>query len=175
MNIKIGDIILLRGDSVFSKLIYLGNRIHYGKKGYSHVGIVGGIRGDSVFIYEALSEGFTKSTYSENEINNFIKNDKLLIGKSKISLNRVPEHCEKYIGRSYAWYDIFQISLYVLFGVRKFFFSTGAKKLICSEAVSRILFDASNKQINFEKQFGKKFDLIMPQDLRESKDIRWEE
>ena len=58
---------------------------------------------------------------------------------------------------------------------KKFAFtiSTGTKQIICSEAVARILYDSSNKKINFEKEFDKRYDLISPIDLYYSKQINW--
>ena len=47
--------------------------------------------------------------------------------------------------------------------------SKGAKKLICSEFVARVLYEISNKEINFEEEFNKKYDYITPADLYQSR------
>jgi len=49
----------------------------------------------------------------------------------------------------------------------------GAKNLICSEAVARILYDSSEKKIDFEKEFLIPYDLIEPMHLWRSKQIEW--
>ena len=45
-------------------------------------------------------------------------------------------------------------------------------KLICSEAVARILYDASEKDINFELEYCKNYNLITPMDIFESKYVK---
>ena len=51
----------------------------------------------------------------------------------------------------------------------KFLKVTGANRLICSEAVARILYDSSKKKINFQKEYDKPYDLVTPQDIFVSK------
>ena len=82
----------------------------------------------------------------------------------KRGVKDVEKYADNYLGRGYAWFDMFGITLSFLLSW-KMFTITGAKRLICSEAVARILYDASNKNLNLEKEFGKPCDFITPMDL----------
>ncbi len=158
-------------DSIYQKLIAFGNMIKYGSKGFVHSGVIGEVKKDEVVIYEAIDKGFVKSTYSKAYMRDKIELREIWIGKPTKPLRNVKKHAEKYLGRPYGWFDIFSIVLSLF--TRKTEGITGAKHLICSEAVARILYDASDKKIDFVKEFGKSYDLIEPMDLYISKQIRW--
>lgn len=175
MKFKVGDVVFFRSDSIISKLISIYNLRYYGEMGFTHVGIITKVEKDKVLIHEALSNGFVKT--KKNGKLNYYNNDYILkqmeegsmdVLSTKLKLKNVYKTSEKYIGRPYAWFDIFGIALSFLFNF-KFTKLTGADKLICSEAVSRILFDASNKKINLSEEFNKPYDLIAPQDIYNSK------
>ena len=171
---NIGQIINFKWyDGPMQKLIAFGNKIKYGDKGFTHSGIIYSVDNDYVTIAEALNQGFVLTKYEIWWLTAQYENDKLAIGKAKEKLTNVQKNIEQYLGRPYAWFDIFNIALWYLFGKTSFKFNSGSKRLICSEAVSRVLYDCS-KSIDFEKEFKKNFDEITPQDLYISKQIRWE-
>lgn len=173
---KIGDVLNFSWDSVYGKVIKLYNYKEYGyskENKWTHSAIIGDIQGDNVIVYEALNKGFVKNTYSIKQLNNWLKNKYMIVGVPIKPLTNVTKNCEKYIGTPYGWFDIFNIGLYLIFKKFAFTISTGTKQIICSEAVARILYDSSKKQIEFEKEFNKKYDLITPIDLYYSKQIKW--
>lgn len=165
---KVGNIILFRGNSFYSKLIKIYNHIEYDIEGFTHVGIVTEVKDNKITIHEALSQGFVANEYNENELKEKLSKDELYFMESKIKLTNVKNNSNKYLGRGYAWFDIFGIVISMIFGF-KFLKVTGANKLICSEAVSRVVYNSSNKKINLEEEFNKSFDLITPTDIFLSK------
>ena len=174
--IKQGDILNFSWKNPYGKLIKLHNYLVYGfNRDYkwTHSAIVGKVNKDTVEVYEALSDGFVMNVYGKGELQTYIDNGNLILGNVKKPLTNVEKNCKKYLGTPYGWLDIFHIGLYTLFGKTSFIFSTKAKKLICSEAVARILYDSSKGEVNFEKEFNRKYDLISPIDLYKSKQIEW--
>ena len=169
---KEGDVLLFKKEDGFSKLIQWYNILKYGHKGYSHAGIIGKVQGTDYLIYEALSQGFINEIdghpnfYGEKGMQEMIDAGTLEIKRPNQILKDVQTYCDLYLGRGYAWIDIFAIGLSLIGISIKL---TGAKKLICSEAVARVLEDCSIGKIDMEKEFNKSFDLITPQDLNNSK------
>lgn len=175
MEFKAGQILNFHwGDTFFEKLISLNNKLRYGAgESWTHSGIIGEVLENDLIIYEALNRGFIKSTYSKDFILTKIEDRKIIVGDSIIPLESVKENCDKYLGTDYGWNSIFHIALYYLLGKKVLNYSDGVKSLICSEAVARILYDSSKKEIDFVREFGKSYDVITPQDLRVSKQILW--
>jgi hypothetical protein len=180
MKLQTGTILnCAYNEGLFMKLVSLGNRIHYGKSAkWTHSAIVvSELDADNkVWVAEALGKGFTISEYESWWIYNQVKLGRIAIGypKKKIDKKLVYDLAKKYEGIGYGWTDIFDIVLHILFGKKSFIIDSNAKKLICSEAVCRILYDASDKKLDFEKEFGIDYDLIMPQDIYNSESILWE-
>lgn len=169
MKFNVGDVVFFKGKSFYSTLIYSYNFIKYGESGYSHVGIITKIKKSTIVIHEALGSGFQANDYEKWWLNNKIELGDIKIRQSIIKLTNVYKNAEIYYGRGYAWSDILFIGLAFL---TKFKFSiTGANRLICSEAVARILYDSSNKKINFEKEYNKPYDLVTPMDIFLSKQL----
>lgn len=168
MKFKTGDIVFFKGDAIYSNLIKFHNYLKFKELGYTHAGIIAKVNYDKVLIYESLSSGFVKNYYEKWWLENKIISKELDIKSTNKKLTNVYKNAEKYLGRPYAWFDIFGIALSTLFNFR-FLKITGANKLICSEAVSRILYDSSDKKINFEKEYNLPFDLISPMHLYKSK------
>lgn len=161
---KVGDVVFFEGDGFFSSCIKHYNMINYYCSGWTHVGIITEIKKDNVLINEALSNGFVRNTYSISYVEERIKEGTMKLKTPKKRLTKVKEHADKYLGRGYGWFDIFGITISMLTGF-KFLKITGANKLICSEAVSRILYDSSNKKINLSRELNKPYDLITPMDI----------
>ncbi len=182
MRLKTGTILLFNWDGksfwsrTFIKLIRHYNRLKYGKdvRQWTHAGIVVGQRGEDVLVYEAVSSGFTgpDNWYWKPAIIKDYNKGIAAIGETFCPLKKVKYHADKYAGRDYAWQDIISIGLSSFFRIP--IGMTGAKRLICSEAIARILYDASDKTIDFEVEYGKPYDWITPIDLRESMQIEWE-
>lgn len=172
MKFKEGDIVLFNyNDNVYHKCIQWFNKRKYGEAGPTHVGIIGQVGTDKVVIYEALSDGFVKRDYEKWWLEARYNDLTIDIRRSKIKLNEVQKSCEKYLGRGYAWLDIISIGLSFLTGFRLLGL-TGARKLICSEGVARVLYDASNKEINIAEEFDKSYNLVTPMDIALSDQLK---
>jgi hypothetical protein len=169
MELKTGDVILFEGNSVYSFFIRMYNKLVYTYDGYTHAGIISEVSNDYVEVYEALAKGVGKYPYERWWLDLKVKEEKIIILRPKHKLKDVEEHCKKYLGVGYGYFDIFAIVLDFIFGFKLNF--SGSKRLICSEKVVRVLYDASNKKINFEEEFKKKFDFITPTDISVSKQL----
>jgi len=164
----IGNIYLWHGKGIISRLIRFFTKSHW-----NHVGIIANEKKDRVLIYEALGNGFKCSWYEKEWINNRIKENVVKIGTPKKELIDVLKICKKYEDRPYGFIGIWNILINTILGKDSILYKKGDKKLICSEGVVRVLYDASNKKIDFEKEFKKDFDEITPHDISISKQIWW--
>ena len=173
MKYKTGQAALFnyRG-SIFTKLIKLYNKSNYGESKCTHAGIIAEVRGSQVFIYEPvnLKDGFMGYWYEKTALDEQIKEGKIIIATPNNYLTHVKDNCEKYEHVKYGILDIFSIGLFWLTGLK--IKTTGAKRLICSEGVVRVLYDSSNKKIDFKKEFNKPYDLIAPMDIYISKQMK---
>ncbi len=169
---KVGQAVLFNDSSnFFSKIITKYNLSNYGKSKCVHAGIIARVHPDKILIYEAKSfiDGFEGYYYEIKELEEKIKEGSVIIKESKVKLNDVLGNCERYVGIKYGFLDILMIGFYWL---TRFKISlTGRNRLICSEAVVRVLYDSSNKKIDFEKEFNKPYDLITPMDIYKSKQL----
>lgn len=160
---KKGDVCLFKKNNSFiSKAIALVTT-----SSRTHAGIIYGFSKGFVCCAEAQSNGFTLINYSNKEFNNLLGN-KILLRRSKQKLYAVQRTINKYLGRPYDYKDLIFILLNKITG--KFFPDT-SKKLICSEAVARVLYDSSRKKIDFEKEFKKPFSYVTPDDLNQSNQL----
>ena len=181
MKFKVGQIYFIKNKSLYGKLISCYNRYTFGEIGPSHIGIIAKENEHSVLIYEAVDRGFVSSWYDKGWLELAIADGDVEIGETIIKLKKVIDACDVYVGVPYAWYDIFKIFLFFAFKFKGIYW-TGAKKLICSEAVARILYDCSNKQIilgynpedeeHEESEYNIPFDLITPIHVYKSKNIK---
>lgn len=133
-----------------------------------HVGI-GYEDDDSFIIYEAINKGLVKTVYSKDKIEE-LKKQGIVTSKTvdlPTTALKFKEICDKYEGTPYDWVSIFNIGFYFLFGKYILNF-TGPRMLICSEFVARVLYEASNKEINFETEYNKPYDYIEPMDIYNS-------
>lgn len=171
--VKVGTIINFKAyDHIYGKIIRVYNRIVYKEDGYTHTGIVTDVKDDAIEIAEAINKGFTISWYDKKWVEDKIKEGTITTGEAIKPLKNVREIAKKYEGTRYGWRDILSIFTIILWRKRAIGF-TGTKSIICSEAVARILYDASDKKIDFEPEFKKSYDLITPTDLSKSKQIKW--
>lgn len=164
MEFKTGQLIFFDYGNWFGNIIKIYNLKEHGETGWTHSGIITNIRGDAFQVHESGPNGFIKSWYSKEDINDAIKNGTCAIIESGVRTTNLEWYADKYLGRPYAWHDVIGILLSSLLGW-KFLRITGASKLICSEAVARILYDVSDRKINFEEEYDKPYDLITPMDI----------
>jgi len=171
---EVGFVVLTRSRTLLGFLIRVRNRITYGRgHNWSHAAIISDTKKDDIVIHEALSAGFVETHINISDFNKKIRDGIFTVGKTKAKLKDVKKYAKKYEGTGYGFLDIFHIILYWIFGTQAKFLFTGAQNLICSEAVARILYDASGKKINFEKEYNLPYDLIEPMHLWQSKHIDW--
>jgi hypothetical protein len=182
IDFKTGQILnFSNSDTFLNKAILWFTKMKYpnADRWFEHCAIIGDMTENKVEVYEAVSNGFIKSYYDKTSI---LGNSKIAVGYTTIPLTNVKENCEKYLGRSYGWFDIWNLAMIYVFGrTSKFFkFFKGSKSLICSEALARILYDASGKQLVLgyddptqTSEFNKYYDEITPEDIYLSKYMKW--
>lgn len=168
MKLKVGQIYFWNSnEGLFGKAITYFNKKVFGRSDATHCGIIAQILDDDVLIYEAGNKGFLASWYSRD----FLENNKNVhIGEVKETMLFVKQNCDKYQGIRYGWLDILGIGLSYLFGWRVLGI-TGKNALICSEAVSRVIYDCT-KQTNFSAEYGVKYDAVTPQHIFQSKFVK---
>lgn len=156
-------IIFFAWESFYGKLI----KFHTGSK-WTHVGIVGLERAEEYVCFEAINKGLTASVYTKAQIAEWEKLGlvKVVELDLRVSSERLLRTCQAYEGYPYDWISIINIALYGILGRLALNFS-GPKALICSEFVARVLYDLSDKKIDFEQVYGKKFDLITPTEIHQ--------
>lgn len=175
MEFKVGQVLNCRYPNLYGKLIAIKNKYSYGETGYTHSAIIIDIYEDEVLVAEALTKQFSMKRYEKWWLEAKIKEGIINIGTPTKPLKNIVGHALKYKDGSYGWGDIYNILIYWIKGKESIFHKkyAGVKYVICSEAVARILYDASDKKIDFEKEFKKSYDIIEPMDLARSKQIRW--
>jgi hypothetical protein len=175
MEFKVGQVLNSRGRGIYGKMIAWRNGLIYDKgHNWTHSAIISEVKSDKVLVHEALTEGFICNYYEKWWLEGKIKEGVYIIGDVDFELKEVLKNARKYEGRGYGFLDIFHIVFYWIFGSKAKFLDTGAQHLICSEAVARILYDSSGKNIDFEKEFLIPYDLIEPMHLWRSKWVNWD-
>lgn len=153
---------------LFGKAITYYNKKKFGASFTTHCGIITNVSEDAVTIWEATEKGFKPSIYEKWWLETRIAEGKVFIGETK---ERIKDFVikEDYLNIGYGWLDILAIGASFLFGY-KIIGITGKNRLICSEAVCRVLYDCS-KTIDFQKEYGIKFDAITPMHIFMSRQI----
>jgi len=166
MKTKTGDLFFVKDTNLAGKLVSIFNYMMYGKSDVTHVGIIAKTEKERVLIYEAVPKGFIPSWYNKKDL----EDPKIKIKKMS-GLKNVLKTCQKYEGIKYGTMNIIvhtiNLFLRIAFRIK---YSDGIIAMHCSEAVSRVLYDASNKKINLEKKLNKPFDMVTPQELF---DLKW--
>ena len=143
-------------DNFYSKII-----TKVTKCDYSHIGI--GYFDEKVnayVIYESINKGFVKSNYNANlNVSKYCK----IVEVKECDKETIEKIADKYLGIGYDWLTVINIGLIYIFGKSIIKYNNGTKKLICSEAVSRVLNDL--KIVDLSLILGKDFDYITPQDI----------
>ncbi len=171
MKFKVGQIVFFNNKTFYAKIIILFNYMQYGEKGWAHNGIITKVNRESVIIQEAVSKGFIENVYSKKYLISRMIKKTVDIKETKKRLVFVHKNAKRYEGRPYGYLDIISLMFSLVLGKWSIGL-TGAKQLICSEAVARVLYDSSIKKINFSKEYDKPYDLITPQDMYISKELK---
>jgi hypothetical protein len=160
MEYKVGQIFFWNNsDSLFGKIITLYNNKVFGRSDCVHCGIISEVEKDRVLIHEAGDNGFNSSWYKITWLDERIKDGKVKIKETIEPLTNVFNNCEKYVGIGYGWLDIITIAIGFLTGFK--ISLTDKNKIICSEAVSYVIYDSS-KQVNIAAEYGLAPDQVTP-------------
>lgn len=163
VTIKTGQIFFWNGgtESLLGKLITKFNMETFGRSNATHCGIII----NENLIYEAGNKGFKPLEVNRE----WFDRKNIKIGETKENVKGILEACKRYENIGYAWFDLIAIMLKYYTGLNLNI--TGKNSLICSEAVCRVLYDCS-KSIDFQKEYKIPFDLITPQHIFMSKQLR---
>lgn len=148
--IKVGDEYFIRDiSSIYGKAINFYNKEEFGTEWLpTHVGQVVDIQGDKVLIAEAGPNSYKVdgNWYSLQDL--IAKQEKGIVKfkRSKYPLNNVYEICKKYENTPYDWWTILKIALFHFTHYSGFIWN-GDKNLMCSEAVTRTLYEESDRKI----------------------------
>lgn len=169
-----GTVLLVRPQSLYSKLIAKSYKLVGITLPWTHVAIIGNTYVDEktniqyCVIYEAMGNGFRKRVKTIDDMVRYYLYGDFIPAKVKVPLDNLEDLCESYLGTPYGWQDILHIIVYRLTGSIVSSFSTKHQKMICSEAVVRILYSASNGAIDLETEYNKPADIITPVDIAKS-------
>jgi len=181
MKYQAGNLFFWKGSGLFSYAISVYNLKNFHSSEATHIGIISQVEKDRVLIHEATNKGFVSSWYEIWWLEAREKEGKVHIGKVKHVMKNVFENCEKYKGIRYGWLDIVGISMSLLFGW-KVIGITGKNSVICSEAVTRIVYDSTDGKVAFgynprqpkEKKTSEYpivFDAVSPMHIFKSKSV----
>lgn len=139
---------------------------------WSHVGIAIQNK-DSYTVYEAIAKGLVKTDYTKEFIESCIKDGRVCIKETKEKYDEVLIHyiCAQYIGKSYDFLAIFYITYFWITKKAKEY--ENIRNMFCSEFAARASYDITNKILNFELEFIKKYEFLTPADLFNSKQLRF--
>ena len=168
MEYKKGDVVNFNWkDGFFSRLITLYNYLYYRESTATHSGIISRVTKDTIYLYESImSEGtdFKEHAYERWWLDERVKDKTVTIRRPLSALNSVEETCKLYQNIRY---DIVSI---ILMPFKLVINSTEA--MFCSEVVSRILYDCSNKKIDISSELGKSYEKITPMDLQKTEQLQ---
>lgn len=137
------------------------------KSYWNHAGIVGENTEEGHVIYEAQASGLVKSVYPAEKLAKRLWDAEIDLLYPRYKVTDVKKHCENYLGIPYGIGSLFKIGWGIL-TKKTPEKSDGIKKMICSEFVARVLYDATNKRLNFEREYNKDYDFITPDDIWKS-------
>lgn len=156
-KLEIGDIILVKGTSIFSKLILFFENLHTKGARVSHAAVY---LGDDLVI-ESIA--FPEWKIRINDLSNY-NNSKCVIyrleGHTDAEINLVVREAKKFAGNKYAWW---KIPLFALDGISSFvrqkpvyFFTSSARITnwqVCSQFIAYIYYKFGNHkwELNWRK------------------------
>jgi hypothetical protein len=177
--LKEGDVLAFRYyDTAFMKLIRIGNWLEFGKEGWTngitHIAVISGFGKENgkacALVSEALETGVTTSPYELDWLDNQITNGVISVYRPREQIHNLSQFCKQYEGKPYDFFSIVAMGYNILTGCKLLGYDKlkGPSKQFCMEFVLRVLYDASNKVINLEKELNKDFDMIMPNYITKS-------
>lgn len=179
MDYKTGYVLHFKtGDDLFSNAIRFYNQIVYKSDGYVHSAVI--LNGEKLIVGQALPSGFEIKKWNKNWLDNQVKNGDIKVSRCIIELKDLEEVAKQYEGKPYGFMDILAIGTILLFRHRSIGID-GSRRLICSEAVARLLYDCSDKIVMLgygkrkdknQSEYKKSFDLITPTDIALSKYLK---
>ena len=173
MEYKVGQCVFFNWtDNFCSKVITYYNNQKYGKSLATHVGVILEVDGDDILIGESIDRGFAILPYHSSFLDRHREMGDVIIGepKEELDLDILIESAHKYEGTPYGWLDILCIGIHFYTGLS--IDLTGAKRIICSEAVAKLYYDASEKVIDFQLEYDKHISLIDPMNILDSNQIK---
>lgn len=168
MNYEVGQVYFWNNPAcLLGKVEQAYNNYEFGRSDVTHCGIITRVDGENIEITEAGNK-VNFSIYPKTWLDNNVNAGYVKIKKSKIPLFLVREIAQKYVGTPYGWFNYVALAAKLL-GI-KWGFSDGPSTVICSEFVARILYECSQKNIDFEKEYpAYTFDEIAPEQIYLSK------
>jgi hypothetical protein len=139
------------------------------KSNWNHVSIIGEMTDYGYIVYEAQAKGFIKSEYTFEYLQRRIDEKTIVPKDFNSKLYSVSPEAEKLLGIPYGKWNLVAILWAIITGKNNQRYSNGIKEMICSEAVSRLLFRCSKGKVNLSKEYNKPHDMITPKNVFDSK------
>ena len=168
LKLEVGDIILYKYNTTFSKFIRLANKIKYGGGDYTHAGILI-VNGYSNVVGEAMRKGFSVSAYG-SYLQTLIDNDKVDIFRLKKGLTdkqkkEIYNFCISHKGTPYDNLGVVKIAINLITG--GLVFNNSTTDMICSEAI-----DKAYLKINTDLREDIPTEYLLPQGIALSRKLR---
>jgi len=164
MKLKVGDCCLFNNGGFYSFVIRLHDFFNLRFSKATHAGIVCRVEKNGVWIREAIENDgpdFDEYYYEYKWLEKRVAMGNFIVRRPKMRLTNVRRVCESYEDFEYDWASIFLMPFSVVFSTPKVVF--------CSEAVARIYYDTSKKQLNISKELNKHYEKLTPTDLYRTK------
>ena len=188
---KPGMLVFFDWNSIISKAIK-----YFDNSKWSHIGIIIDVDEDSgsLTLFESLISGPEFRTYGIGELQTYEERGQayayMIDYPKSTKLKKLKEYAEKYNNRDYGFISYPFIIMFlimknlgmktkvwsILFSgskSKKGYFYISLKGLICSELIVRLLYDVSNRKINFEEATGKPWDITSPGDIWAFRNHNW--
>ena len=155
-KIQVGDVISFNYNKGFyMKLITIFNYIKFKASYATHTGIVTSVYGNKINVKEVIFDpnknDFDIHEYTEDYL---LNNKYVTVLRSLIKLNNVKKNSCKYNSAVYDFVSILLMPFKISFNSKKAVF--------CSEVVTRILYDSSNKKLNIAKEYEINYEKVSP-------------
>jgi len=151
-------------NSLFGKLIG-----KFTSSKWTHSSIVYQHTEKYIWLAEAVSRGFKVNKYKRTTLMKRWKKSTIQLRYPKLKLQSTKYCIDRYLGIKYGVMQLAKIAILIMFKRRSK--SDGLKTLICSEGVSRVLYDASHKLMNIAIEFDCDYDYVTPYMLAVSKEL----
>jgi hypothetical protein len=160
---RVGDIVLFKNPGIYMKLISLYNYIVYKESKACHAGIVSKVKGNNVWIHEAIPELKSTDFKAHKYTIKQLRDKKVIVRRCPFKLKNVQKTIESYEQTYYDWISIF---------LMPFKLSVNSTNLMfCSEVCARVLYDCSEKDLDISAELRKPYEKITPMDLYLTKQL----